>query len=81
MPEIIASGLYKDNKSKFQEKAQEITGITPAYNVQKESGPDHAKQFITGVFLGKELIAEGEGSSKQEAEEEAAKHALETKKW
>ena len=47
----------------------------------KESGPDHDKKFVVGVFLGSELIAEGEGSSKQEAEEAAAELALDVKKW
>jgi len=81
LPEIIKKGLYKDAKSLFQEEAQERTGITPAYKVLKEWGPDHAKHFIIGVFLNNELIAEGKGSSKQEAEEEAAKGALENKHW
>ncbi len=81
LPEIIKKGLYKDAKSLFQEEAQERTGITPSYKVLKEWGPDHAKQFIIGVFLNNELAAEGEGSSKQEAEEEAARRALEVKSW
>ncbi|XOB42468.1 MAG: ribonuclease III [Candidatus Nealsonbacteria bacterium] len=77
LPEIIEKGLYKDAKSRFQEKAQERTGITPSYKVLKEWGPDHVKHFVIGVFLEKKLIAKGEGSSKQEAEEEAARSALE----
>ncbi len=81
LPEIIKKGLFKDAKSSFQEGAQEKAGITPTYKVLRESGPDHARHFIIGVFLGKELIAEGEGFSKQEAEDEAAKNALEIKKW
>ena len=58
-----------------------MVGITPSYKVLKESGPDHKKQFVTGAFLDTELIAEGEGTSKQEAEEEAAKRSLEIKNW
>jgi len=81
LPDIIREGLFKDAKSKFQEQAQEKTGITPIYKVLHESGPDHAKHFGIGVFLQDELIAKGEGSSKQEAEEAAAKKALEIKKW
>jgi ribonuclease-3 len=81
LPEIIKKGLFKDAKSSFQEGAQERVGLTPTYKVLRESGPDHARHFIIGVFLGKELIAEGEGFSKQEAEDEAAKNALEIKKW
>ena len=76
LSEIIEKGLYKDAKSKFQEEAQEKRGVTPAYRVLEEWGPDHKKHFIIGVFLGEELITKGEGSSKQEAEEDAAKHAL-----
>lgn len=81
LPEIIEKGLYKDSKSRFQEKSQEKTGITPTYKTLKEWGPDHDKHFVIGVFLENKLIAEGEGSSKQEAEEEAAKNGLEIKKW
>ncbi|MFH1500932.1 MAG: putative dsRNA-binding protein, partial [archaeon] len=79
LPEIIDKELYRDGKSLFQEKAQEKTGITPIYKVLRASGPDHAKHFTVGVFLSKELIAEGSGSSKQEAEESAARKALEKK--
>jgi len=78
---VIKTGSYKDSKSKFQEEAQDKEGITPSYKVLKESGPDHEKQFIVGVFLGEKIIAEGDGSSKQEAEESAAKNALKIKNW
>ena len=70
-----------DAKSRFQEIAQEKEKITPTYQVLKEWGPDHAKNFVVGVFLGEELAAEGRGSSKQEAEEDAARNGLEVKKW
>ncbi|MDP2967005.1 MAG: ribonuclease III [bacterium] len=81
LPEIIEKGLFKDTKSRFQEEAQERRGVTPTYKVMREWGPDHFKHFIIGVFLNKELVAEGEGSSKQEAEVEASKNALEIKGW
>lgn len=81
LPEIIKKGLFRDAKSCFQEEAQEKAGITPAYKVLEEWGPDHARHFIIGIFLEEELVAKGEGSSKQEAEETAAKNALETKNW
>ena len=81
LADIIQEGSYKDSKSKFQEEAQEKVSITPSYKVIKESGPDHEKSFTVGVYLDDELIAEGEGLSKQEAEEAAARLALEVKKW
>lgn len=81
LPDIIRKGLYKDAKSYFQEVAQERKKITPTYKALEEWGPDHAKRFVIGVFLGEKLIAKGEGSSKQEAEEEAAKKALGIKGW
>lgn len=81
LPLIIKENLFKDAKSEFQEKSQEKRGITPVYKVLKESGPDHKKKFVVGVYLGEELIAEGQGLSKQEAESEAAKKALDFKDW
>jgi ribonuclease-3 len=76
LPKILEHKLFRDAKSHFQEQAQEKAKITPIYKVLNEQGPDHAKNFTIGVFLGEKLIAKGEGSSKQEAEEEAAKNAL-----
>jgi len=81
LPRIIESGLFKDPKSRFQEEAQERLGITPTYKVLEEWGPDHAKHFMVGVFLKDELVGKGQGSSKQEAEIEAAKEALNNKNW
>ncbi len=79
--EILEKKLYRDAKSLFQEEAQERAGITPTYEVSKEWGPDHDKHFIVGVYLDKELVAEGEGASKQEAQQQAAESALKAKKW
>jgi ribonuclease-3 len=81
LDEIIKQELYKDAKSRFQEVAQEIVKVTPTYQVLDEQGPDHAKYFSVGVFLGRELVAKGGGYSKQEAEEETAKAALKAKGW
>ena len=71
LPEILIKKTYIDPKSKLQEVAQEKEKITPCYKVLKESGPDHDKHFQIGVYLEKELIAKGEGSSKQEAQVQA----------
>ena len=81
LPNIIKNKLYHDPKSSFQEKAQDEIGITPSYEVLKEWGPDHAKNFVVGVYLDKELIAQGQGVSKQEAQEKAAEAGLKKKKW
>lgn len=78
---IIKKKLWLDAKSRFQEKAQEMTGITPSYRTLKEIGPDHNKQFTLGVFLGDVQVATGSGMSKQEAEQKAAEKALEVKEW
>jgi len=79
--EIVQERLWQDPKSRFQERAQELTGITPAYRTLKEQGPDHDRTFTVGVFLGEARVAEGEGRSKQEAEQQAAEHALTEKGW
>jgi len=81
LPKIIEEKLFEDGKSLFQKEAQEKVGITPTYEVLNETGPDHNKYFTVGVFLVKEMIAKGEGFSKQEAEEKAAQKALEIKQW
>jgi len=78
---ILKNQLYLDPKSKFQEKAQEIYGVTPHYKVLSESGPDHAKEFIVGLYLNNELISQGKGTSKQEAQVAAAGEGLKNKDW
>lgn len=79
--EIIERGSWIDAKSLLQEKAQENAGITPTYKILHESGPDHDKHFTVGVYLDKELLAQGEGKSKQDAEQVAAREALIKKDW
>lgn len=79
--EIVKTGSWVDAKSLFQEKSQEHKSVTPAYKTLQEIGPDHDKYFTVGVFLGEEKIAEGRGRSKQEAEQDAARGALEEKGW
>jgi ribonuclease III len=81
LPEILEKKLYLDPKSNFQEIAQEKTGITPSYKVLKEEGPDHNKVFEVAAYLKNEQIAVGTGSSKQEAQEEAARTALDLEEW
>lgn len=76
LPEVVAQGLHIDSKSRFQELAQEKFRITPRYDVLRESGLDHAKEFVVGAFLRDRKLGEGAGSSKQEAQQNAAKAAL-----
>lgn len=73
--ETLHAGL-KDAKSRLQEVAQSKFGITPTYKILKEWGLAHNRRFISGVFLGKKKMGEGEGKSKQESEEAAAKNAM-----
>jgi ribonuclease-3 len=79
--DIVKKRLWQDSKSLLQEKAQEVEGATPSYRVLRESGPDHDKEFVVGVYVKSELLAEGEGKSKQEAEQAAAREALQKKGW
>lgn len=74
--DIIKNESYKDAKSKFQEMAQEKLGITPNYEVEDSWGLDHKKTFKVAVYLDEEKYGEGEGKSKQRAEQKAAKNAI-----
>ena len=76
LEDVIANEDHIDNKSKFQELAQEKFRLTPTYSVLEETGPDHDKHFKVGVYVGKKPMGEGSGSSKQEAQQAAAKDAL-----
>ncbi len=78
---IIAAKSYQDAKSRFQEVAQEKKGSTPTYKTLREDGPDHDREFVVGVFVAEKEIARGIGKSKQEAEQSAAKAALEKTGW
>lgn len=81
LDDILQNQLYLDPKSRFQEEAQEKKGITPHYEILNEEGPDHAKMFTVGLYLGEELVASGEGSSKQEAQVDAAAKGLLKMNW
>ena len=78
---ILKNKLYLDPKSRFQEKAQEMRGITPYYKILDETGPDHAKIFTVGLYLDDDMIAKGKGLSKQEAQVEAATNGLKKLNW
>lgn len=73
---ILESGSWRDPKSHLQEVSQRVDGHTPVYKVLAEEGPDHDKIFTLGVYVGDKLMGKGNGSSKQNAQQEAAKAAL-----
>jgi ribonuclease-3 len=79
--DVIKTRAWQDAKSHFQEVAQEKKGVTPNYKTLREEGPDHDKKFTVGAFLNDDKIAEGNGKSKQEAEQDAAQNALTKTGW
>ena len=81
LDDIIEKGLHIDTTSKFQEICQEKEEITPHYEIISEEGPDHNKNFTMGAYIEDQLIAKGEGTSKQKAEDDAARNALKVKGW
>jgi len=76
LDEIIKSDVYKDFKTRFQEKVQELKKGTPTYKILETTGLEHEKVFKVAVFIGNDEFATGEGSSKQKAEQDAAKKGL-----
>ena len=76
--DLSGKSQYKDPKSVFQEIAQAREGITPNYQIISQDGPDHDKKFVSGAYIGDKLIAQGEGNSKQKAEEAAAINATQS---
>ncbi|MCC6643411.1 ribonuclease III [Candidatus Peregrinibacteria bacterium] len=81
LDKILQGGHHIDAKSRFQEVAQELLGVTPEYKFISESGPDHSKIFTMGLYLDNQKISEGSGSSKQKAEQEAAREGIKAKNW
>lgn len=73
---ILDSGSWMDPKSHLQELAQSQEAATPVYRVMQEEGPDHDKTFTVGVFVGEQLRGQGQGPSKQAAQQKAAEAAL-----
>lgn len=81
LEQIIAEGLYLDAKTFFQEKSQEILGVTPKYELISEEGPDHEKIFVMRAMIAGEEVGTGSGKNKQEAEEASARNAIKLKGW
>ena len=70
-------GAFRDYKTALQEIVQKNRQETLCYRLSGESGPDHDKRFTVQVLLNRNIFAEGTGRSKKEAEQMAAKAALE----
>jgi ribonuclease-3 len=74
--EIDGGTLSGDFKTELQELSQEVFQTTPDYRLVKDTGPDHDKTFYVEVSIKGGLLGKGEGKSKKEAEQNAAKEAL-----
>ena len=77
---ILTDESWRDPKSYLQELSQRIDNQMPSYKVLNEDGPDHDKRFVIGVYINRKLIGKGSGTSKQMAQQEAAKKAIESYK-
>ncbi len=75
---VIDSDVYDDKnyKSMLLEEVQSHGYSYPRYAVLEESGPDHDKTFVVCVYVGEKEVAVGAGKNKKEAEQQAAKNAL-----
>lgn len=72
----VVTGQYVDFKTSLQEIIQKHSDDIIHYKILSESGPDHNKSFVAGVTLNNELLGKGVGKTKKEAEQRAAKAAL-----
>lgn len=77
LDQIIEVGSWRDPKSHLQEVSQRMDGATPVYKVMEEVGPDHDKVFTLGAYVNGKLMGKGTGPSKQNAQQVAARAALE----
>jgi ribonuclease-3 len=66
----------RDFKTRLQEISQMLFRAPPDYRIVSEQGPDHAKRFVTEIAVNGKVLGRGEGSSKKQSEQEAAKRAL-----
>jgi ribonuclease-3 len=74
---IVADKRHTNYKSHLQEYVQSTYRTHPVYRIRSEMGPDHSKQFMVEVIVGKRTLGEGKGRNKKEAEQAAARNALE----
>lgn len=78
LQELQEGHLRRDFKTLLQEFTQARYAVTPSYRIVRESGPDHEKTFTAEVMLAADVVGAGEGRSKKEAEQAAAKEAWNT---
>lgn len=74
----LKSGPPKDAKSNLQEVVQQKFKQSPSYKILQTRGPDHAKEFVVAVYISGREMGQGVGNSKQTAEEQAARLALQS---
>lgn len=72
----INNKIILDFKTKLQEHLQQNGEVNITYELVKFEGPPHRRKFYTRVLINKEVMGEGEGYSKKEAEQKSAKQAL-----
>lgn len=73
---ILENNLHRDFKSTFQERVQSQGHPTPTYQVLAEEGPDHVKTFTVALMVGNRQVSQGQGKSKQAAQQQAARFGL-----
>lgn len=76
--QIAAQGVTADSKSELQHVAQTRWHQIPEYRLRSSEGPDHAKLFTVEVLVGNQVVGQGQGRNKKQAELNAARQALET---
>ena len=74
--DISENQLFVDSKSRMQIYVQSKDNMTLEYKVIEETGPDHDKHFVVGLFINDEMICSGEGHNKKEAEQLAAYNGI-----
>lgn len=74
--DVLEGRMEYDYKTELQELLQQHSRETVSYAILKEEGPDHAKRFTAGVYWQGKCLGQGEGRSKKEAEQQAAREAL-----
>lgn len=78
---VLAEEKHRDSKSVLQEEAQGRQGITPSYRILNETGSEHTRHFVVGVYFGERFVGRGEGGSKKQAEQDGAGKVLRRLRW